>query len=169
MRHRIVLLAVAGVTSLAAAAAAVPGSAQAATSFTTAIWLHQANSDNNCIGTNGVGQPLTDNAYYDGCANITITSHGTEGGDPAYEFTDGNGRCIGADSSDLVVVESGACTGTADEIWIDTYGTVGNGNTVRFENDGRQLWMMCTGTAAGDKVRVGTGGSNDWDLLPNPD
>jgi opacity protein-like surface antigen len=168
MRHRIVMLTVAVVAFLAAGAAAAAGSAQAATPLTTSIWLHQANQDMNCIGTNGVGNPLTDNAYYNGCANITITGHGTEGGDPAYQFTDGNGRCIGANSSDVVVVESGGCTDTSDEIWIDTYGTVGNGNTVRFENAARQLWMMCTGTVAGDKVRVGTGGANDWDLLPNP-
>jgi hypothetical protein len=169
MRHRIVMLSVAVVASLGASAAVAVGPAQAAGPLTTAIWLHQANSDNNCIGTNGVGNPLTDNAYYDGCANITITRDGTEGSDPAYQFTDGNGRCLGADSSDEVVVESGACAATGDEIWIDTYGTVGNGNTVRFENAGLELWMMCTGTVPGDKVRVGTGGANDWDLLPNPD
>jgi hypothetical protein len=169
MRYRIAMLAIAMAAFLGAGLTAAPGPAQAATTVGTFnFFLHETGEDNNCIVTNGVGNQLT--VAYAGaqsCANITITKlDKTEGSDPVYEFTDGSGNCLRANNSDVVKVESGTCSSSdTGEWWIATYGTVGSGNTVRFENVLQALWLKTNADIAGYDVWVGTGGSNNWDLI----
>jgi hypothetical protein len=66
----------------------------------------------------------------------------------------------------VVKVENGACnTSDTGEQWIATYGTVGSGNTVRFENVLQQGWLKTDSYASGADIWVGNGGENNWLLV----
>jgi hypothetical protein len=189
MRYRIALLTVVVVALLGTGAGVAaaqgmtprPGlpirAAQAASAtspFTYVFYLYDKNGDTNCIVTNGVGNQLTINSGNPaGCANIKATSDGAWNGLIAYQFTDGNGNCIRANSSNVVLVENGVCNTTDDgERWVITSCyqnppprcTTGFGSRYRFENVHRQLWLKTTGNTSGDKVWVGTADRNEWDL-----
>ena len=158
----------------------VPRSAQAAagTTFGPFLWyVYEPGGDKNCIVTNGTGSGNQLSDSTGGCAHIKLTSDGTtSSGDPIYLFTDGNGNCVRANSSDVVKLEKGKCdTSDTGEKWILTSCTYipntalcsnGQGSKYRFENELQKLWMKTTGDSSGDKVWVGTGGANEWDLYP---
>ena len=101
--------------------------------------------------------------------NVIVTGVGF-----AYDFKDGNGKCVRANSSGQVKIESTGCNTSDDgELWVVTscteimgICTTGYGSKYRFENVLQESWMKTTGYVPGDKVWVGTGGANDWDLYP---
>jgi hypothetical protein len=158
MKHRIAMLAMAMTAFLATGAVVAAGPAQAA----TAVGPFYVSGTNNCIITHGAGQQLTvsNNST---CATITVTFYVTK----TYTFTDGSGNCLRANSSDVVLVESGRChTDDSGELWIVTSGDPSScdsfSNPCRFENQRQSLWLKVTGPDSGDKVWVGTGGYNNW-------
>jgi hypothetical protein len=164
MRHRLAMLAMALTAVLGTGVAVAPGPAQAAPAISLGPYSFYVSGTSNCIITHGVGNQLT--VQYDGnCAQITLTFYVTK----TYTFTDGSGNCIRANSSDVVLVESGSChTSDTAELWIVTAGDPSNCNSYtnpcRFENQKQGLWLKVTGPASGDKVWVGTGGYNNWVL-----
>lgn len=185
MRHRIMILVMVVTAALGAGAAVSSGSAQAAilgSGLPTAsgqaaaattygpyyFYLYDPSGDTNCIVTNGAGNQLTDSTS--GCARITLTTDGSWNGLTAYQFKDGSGNCVRANNSDVVKIESGPCnTGDTGEQWVITHCDTNSagqcdGNQYRFENVLQELWMKTTGYVPGNKVWVGTGGANDWDL-----
>jgi hypothetical protein len=165
MKHRIFVLAAAMVAFLGAGVAAAASPAQAATPFN--FYLEQSPSIQYCLVTNGVGSPVTIASSADTiCANVTATKDGVDGIYTVWQFTNGNGNCIRANSSDQVKLAKGTCS-TTDQgsEWIVTNGTLSHGALdVRFENLLTHLWLKTNGYAAGDDVLVGTGGENDWFL-----
>ena len=158
MKHRLALVAMAAVAFLGTGAAVAAGSAQAAPTTTTGTYYFFVTGTINCIVTHGVGNQLTV-SQTSNCAKITVASLGND----VVTFTDGNGNCLRANNSDVVLVENGHCnTQDSAEVWTITH--VG----YRFENDKQALWLKVTGRASGDKVWVGTGGLNNWQLATLP-
>jgi hypothetical protein len=156
MKHRLVLAAMAAVAVLGTGAAVAAGPAQAAPAISAGTYYFFVTGTINCITTHGVGNQLTV-SQTGTCAKITVSSLGND----VVTFADGNGNCLRANNSDVVLVENGRCnTQDSAEVWTITH--VG----YRFENDKQALWMKVTGTAIGDKVWVGTGGLTNWQLAP---
>jgi hypothetical protein len=158
MKYRIATLAMAAVAFLGTGGAMAAGSAQAAPAITSNSYTFII-SPGLCIVTHGTGNQLT----IDGgpsCATIRLDKTANN----VYTFTDASGNCIRANSSDVVLVESGACqSDDAGEHWTLTAGSPGN-SLCRFMNDKQLLWLKVTGLNAGNKVWVGTGGDNNWTL-----
>lgn len=171
MRHRIALLAVAVVAFLGTGATMADGAAQAGhPPGPGPFQFSMSASPHNCIETHGAGNQLTDG---DVCARLKVVPDSVLGGQTTYTFTDGSGNCIRANSSDVVLVEGGPCNPSDDgEQWVITScvqsppGTCkeGQGGKYRFENVKQKLWLKVTGPVSGDKVWVGTGDDNEWDL-----
>ena len=157
MRHRITMLAIAVAAFLGTGAALTTGPAQAAPATTYGPYEFFVDGTDNCIVTHGPGNQLTvAYAVTAGCASITLYAYGNG----IYTFTDANGNCIRANSSGVVLLESGSCnTSDSAERWSETAAS-----PFRFENQKQGSWLKVTGPASGDKVWVGTGGKNDWDL-----
>lgn len=186
MRYRIVTLAITVVAFLGTGAAMMAGSAQAATAGSGPL-AHPATTshgpyefrlyepggaDPNCIVTHGAGGQLTDSTS--GCARITLNRDGTFDGLKVWQLAIGSGRCIRANNSHAVKLEGGNCNRTdSGEKWVVTgctsfpNCTLNYGSKWRFENVRQLLWLKTSGDDPGDKVRVGTGGANDWDLYPS--
>lgn len=156
MRYRLTMVATAAVAFLGTGAAVTAGPAQAAPAVTIGTYYFFNGSDS-CIVTNGVGNQLTVSDTRT-CAKITETALGND----IVQFKDGNGNCLRANNSDVVLVENGPCN-TQDnaEVWVITHA-----NPSRFENEKQALWMKVTGYSSGDKVWVGTGGITNWELAP---
>jgi hypothetical protein len=114
-----------------------------------------------CLGTNGVGQPVTVKVI-PACAIVTVTRDGTWNGNTVYQFRNGNDNCIRANSSNQVKLASGPCSTTdAGAEWIITSGGLSSGSVDRFENLMNYLWLKTNSFGTGD-VLVGTGGENNW-------
>jgi hypothetical protein len=171
MKHRFLMLATVMLACLGTVVAMAPSPAQAAAAATLGpfnFYLEQSPVLDYCLVTNGVGNPVTIAAAdANTCANVTITTDGTDGIYTVYQFKNGNNNCIRANSSDQVKLASGPCS-TTDQggEWIATNGTVGHdAQNVRFENLLTHLWLKTNGYADGDNVLVGKGGENNWFLL----
>ena len=180
MKHRIAMLAIAAVAILGTGAA---GSAHAMTARSdphlrpastfgpVTFLMHDPSGDQNCITTGGAGNQLTvESASSSYCARITARSDGS-----AYQLTDGTGKCLRANNSNVVLIEGAPCSSKdTGEQWIITSCTqtypgsgiciTGPNSKYRWENVLQNKWLMVTGYYPGDKVWVGTGGANEWDL-----
>ena len=164
MNHRIAMLAAAVVTCLGTAVVVAPSSAQAAPSIvgTFIFYLQGTPQQEYCLGTNGVGNQVTVTDNGSNCANVTVTRDGLWNGNTVYQFRNGNGNCIRANSSNQVKLAMGQCSLTdAGAEWIITNGGVGIGSVDRFENLMDFLWLK-TNAYAVSNVLVGTGGQNNW-------
>jgi hypothetical protein len=158
MKHRRATVAMAAAAFLGTGAAVTAGPAQAAPAVTIGTFYFFADGTGiPCLTANGVGNQLTvtNNGV---CAKITETALGNN----IVQLKDGNGNCLRANNSHVVLIENGPCnTQDNGEVWNITHS-----NPNRFENVKQALWMKVTGTSSGDKVWVGTGGITNWELTP---
>lgn len=164
MNHRIAMLATAVVTCLGTALAVAPTPAQAAPAVAGVyiFYLQGTPEQEYCLGTNGVGNPVSVTDNGSNCANVDVTKDGTWNGNTVYQFRNGNGNCIRANSSNQVKLASGHCSATdAGAEWIITNGSLNSGSVDRFENLMDFLWLK-TNSYAVSNVLVGTGGENNW-------
>lgn len=160
MNRRIVMLAGAVVTCLGTALAVAPTPAQASQVFI--FYLQGTPAQQYCLGTNGVGAPVTTGDAGASCANVTVTKDGFLDGSQIYQFRNGNDNCIRANSSDQVKLAKGPCsTSDMGAEWVITSGSLSSGSVDRFENLLDSLWLKTNVYGTGD-VLVGTGGVNNW-------
>jgi len=160
MKYRIAMLAAAVVTCLGTALAVAPTPAQASQTFI--FYLQGTPAQEYCLIPNGVGNQVTTGDAGGSCANVTVTKDGTWKGSTVYQFRDGSGNCIRANSSDQVKLAMGTCsTMDTGAEWIITNGSLSSGAVDRFENRLDSLWLKTNVYGTGD-VLVGTGGVNNW-------
>jgi hypothetical protein len=169
MKYRIFALGLAVIAFAGTGAALAAGPAQATTASPGAAAQPPAAADpfhicllhkpHSCLKSNGAGKQVTitnDSADY---ANFHAVRTSTYRGSPAYQFDNGQGKCLRAGETGAVKFENGTCAkGDTADWWANP---IVDGVSYLL-NVGGGADMLTHGVKNGDRVWWGAPVSGDW-------